>query len=121
MNRDRASTLLVFPAVLLVMVVLASITVDFARLHLAQRQADDLASAAANDAVTVGLDVDALRRGGDYRLDPARLGPGVRLTGPRSVEVEVAQRVPLAFARIPPGAPEAVTVRARATATAVLR
>jgi hypothetical protein len=119
MRRDRASTLLVFPAVLLVMVVLASIVVDFARLRLAQRQADDLAAARANDAVTVGLDVDALRRGEDYRLDPARIDG--RLTGPRSVEVVVTRRVPLGFARILPGAPDVVVVRASATATAALR
>lgn len=137
---DRASTLLFFPAALLVVVALASITIDFARIHLARRSTADAAAAAANDAVTVALDEAALRSTGTYRLAPARvaavtaasvghhdlggLGPirvrGVR-TGPRSVQVTVQGRVPLAFARALPGAPVEVPVLARATATAALR
>lgn len=137
---DRASTLLFFPAALLVVVVLASITVDLARLRLVQRQADDAAAAAANDAVTAGLDVDALRRGDDYRLDPVRVDRVVRrtvrahdhaatgslridaeVTGARSVSVVLTGRVPLGFARVVPSAPDLVSVRTQATATAVLR
>jgi hypothetical protein len=138
--KDRGSTLLFFPAALLVVVVLASITVDLARLRLVQRQADDAAAAAANDAVTAGLDIDALRRGDDYRLDPVRvdrvvrrtvrvhdhaaagsLGIAAEVTGARSVAVVLTGRVPLGFARVLPAAPDLVTVRSRATATAVLR
>ena len=126
--------------VLLVVVVLASITVDLARLRLVQRQADDAAAAAANDAVTVGLDLEGLRRGADYRLDPVRVDEVVRrtlavhdhagiaeirggatLTGPRAVAVTVTARSPLAFARALPGAPRLVVLRARASATAELR
>ena len=133
---DRAGTLLFFPAALLVMVVLAAVTVDFARLHLAQRQVDDLAAATANDAVTVGLDVDDLRSGHDYRLDPGRVRvlaatradradlPAVistRLTGARSVAVTVSAPVPLAFSRAIPGAPRRVIVRGDVSATAHLR
>lgn len=135
-DRERASTLLFFPAALLAMVVLAAVTVDFARLHLAQRQVDDLAAATANDAVTVGLDVDGLRAGEDYHLDPGRLralaavraagaDPPVvvraRLVGSRSVAVDVSAPVPLAFARAIPGAPRWVIVRGDAEATAHLR
>ncbi len=93
-SEDRASTLLFFPATLLVMVVLASITVDFARLHLAQRQVDDLAAATANDAVTVGLDVTGLRAGGQYHLAPGRI---------RSVAEAHADHAPLPVARRRPG------------------
>ena len=133
---DRGGTLLFFPATLLVMVVLAAVTVDFARLHLAQRQVDDLAAATANDAVTVGLDVDGLRSGADYRLDPGRVRaltaaraeraelPAVvstHLTGARSVAVTVSAPVPLAFSRAIPGAPRRVVVRGEATAIAHLR
>lgn len=133
---DRGGTLLFFPAALLVMVVLAAVTVDFARLHLAQRQVDDLAAATANDAVTVGLDVDGLRSGADYRLDPGRVRaltatradraelPAVvstPLTGARSVAVTVSAPVPLGFSRAIPGAPRRVIVRSEATATAHLR
>ena len=137
-TRERASTLLFFPAALLVMVVLAAITVDFARLHLAQRQADDLAAAIANDAATLGLDEAALRAGRGYRLLPARVQavasaraeatrdlPAVRILTAvpdhRSVEVNVSARLPLTFARILPHAPDEVFLRARATASARLR
>ncbi len=133
---DRASTLLFFPAALLVMVVLAAITVDFARLHLAQRQVEDLAAATANDAVTVGLDVGGMRAGDDYRLAPGRVGAVAathadhaalpvtvvaRLTDARSVAVTVAAAVPLAFSRVIPGVPHRVTLRGEARATAHLR
>jgi hypothetical protein len=137
---DRGSTLLFFPAALLVVVVLASITVDLARLRLVHRQVDDTAAAAANDAVTAGLDVEALRRGDDYRLDPHRVALVVRhsveahdhagigsldaraqVTGPRAVVVHLSGRVPLGFARVLPAAPDVVVVRADARATAVLR
>jgi hypothetical protein len=133
---DRASTLLFFPAALLVMVVLAAVTVDFARLHLAQRQVDDLAAATANDAVTVGLDVAALRSGDDYRLAPNRVRAlaaaraadaalpvalVARLTDARSVTVTASAPVPLAFSRAIPGAPQTVTVQGEARATAHLR
>ena len=139
-DRDRGTTLLFFPAALLVMVVLASITVDFARLHLGQRQADDLAAATANDAVTVGLDETAIRSGAGYRLDVSRVDAVVAghlagadrstlrgvtargsVQGARSVTVTVAAHVPLAFAHAVPGTPASVGIRARATATAQLR
>lgn len=134
--RDRASTLLFFPAVLLVMVVLAAITVDVARLHLARRQVDDVAAATANDAVTVGLDVGGLRSGEDYRLAPGRVravarahadhaalpvAVTARTTDPRSVAVMVSAVVPLSFSRAIPGVPHYVTVRGAARAFARLR
>jgi hypothetical protein len=138
--RDRGTTLLFFPAAFLVVVALASVTVDFARLHLAQRQADDLAAASANDAVTVGLDEAALRSGAGYRLDRARVDAvvaahvaaadrstlrGITARGSvrdaRSVDITVTAWAPLAFARSLPGTPAAVTIRARAAATARLR
>jgi len=137
---ERGSTLLFFPAALLVVVVLASITVDLARVRLVQRQADDTAAAAVNDAVTAGLDVDALRRGEDYRLDPRRveqvvhrtvqahdhagigaLDAQVEVPGPRTVAVHLRGRVPLGFARVLPAAPDVLTVRADARARAALR
>ncbi len=135
---DRAGTLLFFPAALLVMVVLAAVTVDLARLHLARREADDLAAATANDAVTVGLDTSVLRSGGGYRLDPTRVASlaawagdtdrsipdltvTARVTAVRSVAVTVRGRVPLGFGRVIPGAPRSVAVHAVARAKAHLR
>lgn len=134
--RDRASTLLFFPAALLVMVVMAAITVDFARLHLVQRQVEDVAAATANDAVTVGLDVGGLRSGDDYHLAPGRVravaethadraalpvAVVARVTDPRAVAVTVAAVVPLAFSRAIPGVPHRVTLRGEARASARLR
>ncbi len=137
---DRGTALLFFPAALLVMVVLASITVDLARLHLGQRQADDLAAATANDSVTVGLDETAIRSGDGYHLDVTRvdavvaghlaradrstlLGVTARgsVQGARTVTVTVTARVPLAFAHAVPGTPASVGIRTSATATARLR
>lgn len=139
-DRDRGSTLLFFPAALLVVVVLASITVDFARARLVQQQAEDAAAAATNDAVTAGLDVSALRAGHGYRLDQARVarvvaasvgahdasGSGrlrasAQVVEERSVEVVVRGETPLGFASALPGAPERLAVEARARATARLR
>jgi hypothetical protein len=137
---DRGTALLFFPAALLVMVVLASVTIDLARLHLGQRQADDLAAATANDAVTVGLDETAIRSGDGYHLDVTRVDAVVAghlarvdrstlrgvtarssVQGARSVTVTVTARVPLGFARAVPGTPAAVGIRTIATATARLR
>ena len=135
--RERGSTLLLFPAALLVMVVLAAVTVDLARVRLGGQQADALAGAVANDTVTVGLDPDALRAGEDYRLDPRRVDtvaaraerlaglPDLTVTaeviGNRAVAVDVRTTVRLGFAAALPGARPTVPVRAGATARAVLR
>jgi hypothetical protein len=137
---DRGSTLLLFPACLLVVVALASITVDLARVHLTQRALDDAAAGAANDAVTVALDLDALRSSGAYALDPttvhrvasdsvARLHlSGVRavqvdarVVGPRTVDVDMTAVVDLGFAGALPGGFDTRTLVGRARATAEVR
>ncbi len=137
---DRGSTLLLFPSCLLVVIVLASITVDFGRVHLAQQEVQDAAAAAANDAVTVALDDGVLRTSGAYVLDPGLVRQVVeddvarhhlvgfgtvaidsRVVGARGVEVDVGVSVPLGFAAIVPGAPPTVAVVGRARADAVLR
>ena len=65
---DRGSVLMLLPACVLVVIVLASIAVDMAMVHLRQREALDLAASAANDAVTAGADPARLRAGG-FDLD----------------------------------------------------
>ena len=65
---DRASVLMLVPAAVLIVLVMASITVDMALVQLRQRQAYDLAAGAANDAATAAADQGALRAGG-YRVD----------------------------------------------------
>jgi hypothetical protein len=137
---DRGTALLFFPAGLLVVVALAAIAVDLARLHLVDRAVEDAAAAAANDAVTVGLDEAAFRTGAGYQLDPRRAAQAAsatvaghriegvrditvatRLVDDRAVEVQVEGSVPLGFARVLPLAPAAATVAGRAQATAELR
>ena len=54
-DRERGSTLLLFPAGLLIMVALAAMTVDSAIAFLAQRQLVQATAAAANDAAAEAL------------------------------------------------------------------
>jgi hypothetical protein len=119
------------PAGLLVVLVLAAIAVDLSVVQLRKRQAFDLASAAANDAVTAGADHQALRQG-SYLLDPARteqalaaaieaseLGPQAEWSYrpiPTGVEVTVTLRADYVFAGVIPGAPDGTPVTARASA-----
>ena len=132
---DRASVLMLVPASMLIVLVMASIAVDMALVQLRQRQAYDLAASAANDAATAAADQGALRAG-SYVVDPqaarevvARVvaasdlapevvgAPSVRVTG-EGVEVEVAVYADYIFAGVVPGAPDGRTVRASAAATA---
>ncbi len=135
MLSDRGSALMLMPAAILIVLVLAAITVDTAVVHLARRDLLHAADAAANDAVTYGLDEDRLRRGEGYRLDPRRVHAAVlgalesrglldRLAAPpiittAGLEVSVALRlrVDYVFAKALPAAQGAlVDVRSSATA-----
>ncbi|HEX6424612.1 MAG TPA: hypothetical protein VFZ79_14115 [Acidimicrobiales bacterium] len=132
---ERASVLLLVPAALLIVLVMASIAVDMSLVHLRRRQAYDLAAGAANDAVTAAADEGSLRAGG-YRVDPDRAQqvverivaaselapdvaapPTVRVTA-EGVVVEVSLRADYIFAGVVPGAPDGTTVTASASATA---
>lgn len=64
---ERGSTLLLFPAGLLIMVALAAMTVDSAIGFLAQRQLMNATAAAANDAATQALSDRAFYQ--DNRLE----------------------------------------------------
>jgi hypothetical protein len=129
---------MLMPAAVLVVMVLAAIAFDQALVYLGQRELYAAAEAAANDAVTYGLDARLLRETGEYRLDPARVEevvaaslaargidasapepPEVVVTGPDSVLVRLHGRVDYVFARAVPGTPADVRVSATATATAV--
>lgn len=68
---DRGSVLFLLPAAALVVLALASITVDLGLLHVRSRELWSVADAAANDAASAGLDLTALRTTGALRLDPA--------------------------------------------------
>ncbi|MGH9111724.1 MAG: hypothetical protein ACRDZN_05430 [Acidimicrobiales bacterium] len=132
---DRGSVLMLVPAGVLIVFVLASIAVDMSLVHLRKRQAFDLASAAANDAASAGVDQVALRSG-SYVVDPdaaravvddvvaaSQLAP--QLAAPPSVtitadgvSVEIALEADYIFAGVVPGAPDGTVVVASATATA---
>jgi hypothetical protein len=126
---------MLMPAGVLVVLVLASIAVDMAIVQLRQRQAYDLAAAAANDAVTAGADPGALRSG-RFAVDPdaarsvvARTvaasqlapevdgAPVVALTDD-GLAVTIAVHADYLFAPVIPGAPDGATVTATATASA---
>ena len=125
---------MLMPAGVLIVLVLASIAVDMDLVQLRQRQAYDLAAAAANDAATAGADHAALRNG-EYRIDPgaaesvvatavgasALAGslaapPDVVVTDD-GVVVTVALTADYVFAGVMPGAPDGTTVTATASAT----
>jgi len=66
---DRGQTLLLAPIAVLIVVVLGAVTLEVASLHLQQRRLDDLADTVANDAATVGFDVQTFRQSGDITID----------------------------------------------------
>lgn len=132
---DRGSALMLLPAGVLVVLVLASIAVDMALVQMRQRQAFDLAASAANDAATAGVDLNSVRAG-TYVLDPAATAasversvaasqlaqylagaPDVEVT-PDTVSVTITLTADYLFAGVVPGAADAATVTATASATA---
>jgi hypothetical protein len=132
---ERGSSLILMPAGVLIVLVLASIAVDMAIVHLRQRQAFDLAAGAANDAATAAADEVALRSG-EFRLDPAQARAVVErvvaasslapeLAAPpevvvtdEGVEVTLSLEADYVFAGVMPGAPDGTVVTATASATA---
>jgi hypothetical protein len=139
MLSDRGSALMLMPAAVLIVLVLAAIAMDLSLLHLARRELIAAAEAAANDAVTFGLDEARYRRGDGYQLDPARARRAVvqalvargladDLTQPprvvvaaTTVEVSLAMRVDFVFARALPGLDHHATVSATGLAAAIER
>ena len=133
---DHGSALMLMPAGLLIVLVLASIAVDMSLVHLRKRQAFELAAAAANDAAAAGADQGRLRSG-SYVLDPdvtrsvveevvAASELASELAGPPfvtvtddGVRVELAVQADYIFAGVVPGAPDGTVITASATATAL--
>ena len=128
--------LLLIPAAVLVLVMLASIAVDSAVVFLGQRELADAAAAAARDAATA-VSASRFYAGGVVAVDPDQADSvaraaiaahdirGVVLSEPvtvsvagRQVCVSLTGRVDRVVARSIPGIPRRVSVRARSTATA---
>jgi hypothetical protein len=131
-ERDRGSVLMLMPAAMLVVVLLGSIAVDMSAVFLARRDLVAAAAAAANDAVTYGLDERAYREHGQYVLDPSRVARAVELSldardvdlaatpviaiDGTSVSVTLTAEVDYVFARAIPGVPHSTAVSASAAA-----
>ena len=138
--RQRGSVLLLFPAAVLVVVVLAAIAVDAAIAFLGQREVANAVAAAANDAAGAGVGDQAFYRQGSVDLDPsaaavvaeeqvrAVLDPGrfhdvavdvtvvPRRAGcPARVRVRATATVDALFANALPGGPRQTRVQAVAT------
>lgn len=141
-DRQRGSTLLLFPAALLIMLVLAAITVDSAIAFMAQRELANATAAAANDAATKALSDRAFYEGDRIELsqssvesvavdrvvqlvNPAR-HLGLTVTAEASppagagcswtVRVSASSRVEELFGKAMPGSSGQVAVHAQSTA-----
>lgn len=140
--RQRGSVLLLFPAAVLVVVVLAAITVDSSIAFLAQRELANATAAAANDAATMAVDGRAFYRDDRVELDPyaveavaaervrlaidqsrhrglqvqATASPPARAGCPWTVRVTASSRVSYVFAKAIPGGPDEADVRATSVA-----
>lgn len=138
-RRARGSVLLLLPAGMLIVVVLAAICVDTAVVLLGEREAGAVADAAANDAATAALDEAAYRANGRFVLDPDRARRVARaaahatsselhdltvevvvvsVDGEPAVQVTVNATVDTVFAGALPGGPARFDVTATATALA---
>jgi Flp pilus assembly protein TadG len=134
---ERGTVLMLMPAAMLVLLVLASIMVDFAIVGMRSRELHNAASAAANDAVTAALSSEGLRAGETWiDADAAQrvvtrslTHSGLRLDAPPTVHVSVDGREvsvtvhathEYLFADVVPGADDTFTVDVTATARAVV-
>ncbi len=140
---ERGTALLLFPAGLLILLVLAAIAFDLSWAFQHKRQIVELADAAANDAVTYGLDEGRLHQDGAYCLAPDRVERSVRATlnasnaavtlqsvqlvtptgagCPSGVVVTIAASTPQPFSAAVPGLGTETHQQATGRATAVVR
>ncbi len=142
-DAERGSTLLLFPAALLIMVALAAMTVDSAIAFLAQRQLVNATAAAANDAATEALSdrafyvdnrielssyaVEALAVDRVFQLVDESRHHGLSVTAEAmppaatgcawTVRVRASSRVDELFGKALPGSSGTVAVRAESVAS----
>lgn len=69
-GEERGTVLLLMPVAVLIFLVLAAISVDFAVVFLAKRELSNAAAGAANDAATRALDLDHYYAQQTARIDP---------------------------------------------------
>jgi hypothetical protein len=131
---ERGSTLLLFPAAVLVVMLLSAIAVDMTQLHTAQVDLDDAVHMAADDGAAM-IDIDLLRSSGQVAIDldaarrtivvdlgdaPLTGAPGTVAVsaGPRvgTLRVTATRRVRRLFGSVLPGIDRTVTVSATVVA-----
>lgn len=129
---ERGSVLLLMPAAVLIVVILASLAVDRAVIFGAQRELVGTAQVAANDAAGIGVDPEVLHGDGKIDYDLARIDAAVQRAASATegasvrwhiqgnqITVVIERDVDLIFARGVPGASHHTHVTA--TASAILR
>lgn len=117
-SSERGSTLLLFPAALLIMVALAAMTVDSAIGFMAQRELVNATSAAANDAATEALSDSSFYQGDVIELSAAAV-EGIAVNRVRQLVDELRHHnLEVAAEALPPAGPGcAWTVRVTASST----
>jgi len=70
-THDRGTVLLLFPAAMLIVLVLGGLAIDVGLSHVRARELQSVAASSANDALA-SLDVNALRTDGRIQFDQAR-------------------------------------------------
>lgn len=137
--------LMMVPAAVMIVLMLAAVAIDETAVFLAHRQLHAAAAAAANDAVTAGLDRVAFEATGVYRLDAVRVqeavarslaaqatdevrnaalnGPSITVdsNGRQSVQLALTADVRLIFAGAIPGFDRTRRITERASATVVVQ
>lgn len=138
--RDRGSVLLLMPAAMMVVIVLAAIAVDLSLVRVRHEQLESVASAAANDAANL-LSIEQLRSATEpsellVSIDPSRVRAIVEEAVAASelddirivradavgdeVTVELSIDVEHLFGRALPGTPDSRRVGAASTARLLL-
>jgi len=141
-DADGGNTLLLAPAGLLILLLLAAVSFDLTAAFQRKRELVELADAAANDAVSAGIDVDRLRAGGSVCLSAERVARvvaatvavselqadvvGVALRGadprcPTEATIALRTRSPYPFGQVVPGTPQAIELTATGSASVVTR
>ncbi|MBI2704773.1 MAG: Tad domain-containing protein [Actinobacteria bacterium] len=139
-SEDGGGSLILMPAAVLVVLLLGAIAFDLSWVYVAQRELIDVASSAANDAVTYGLEPGSLRDGSGGQLVDRRVREAVdrslaihRLSGldPNrtvvtiddgdQVTVSLVRHVNYVFGRNLPGGSNGKDVNGSASATVVQR
>jgi Flp pilus assembly protein TadG len=131
---ERGTVLMMVPAGFLVLLILAAITFDYSHLFLAQRELSSVAEAAANDAVTYGVDQGRLRAGEGAHLDPNRVDVAVQqalaahgrdltiidaravTVSDTRVEVTLIATIEYVFVKAMPGSPKTATITVHSAA-----